>query len=258
VSHGGNPSALAPCLRRPRAYRLLRAGFHAAQRATVEARRAYYVDGEHEAVVRALPGQVRAALGFDDESARGTRKIEIGGGPHAQRGYVHIDIDPNAHHLEWRAPAWSLPLPDDWATEIVSVHALEHVEPHRLVETLKEWHRVLRPGAAARIHVPNGPALFESFVRLPVERKWPVMGSILGMYCSPSVRDPRGLSLRSDHQLIFDEPLLRWALESAGFRGIEDLTQTVRDRHDEAWDELVLHYSLIVDARKPAPPSTAG
>jgi SAM-dependent methyltransferase len=206
-------------------------------------------------VIARLPAPLREGLGLDDESAIGSRKLEIGGGPHAQRGYLHVDIDPGAHHLEWVAAAWNLPLPDGWASEVIAVHALEHVEPPRLLETLAEWRRVLAPDGRVQVHVPNGPALFAAFSRLPVEQKWPVMGSLLGMYCGPGARDPRELRLRSDHQLIFDEPLLRWALETAGFAAVRDLTDEVEDRHTAGWRELVPGYSLVVEARKPATPA---
>jgi SAM-dependent methyltransferase len=251
MSDPATPSPLRPLLARPRGFRAVRAAYRTAQRGTVGVRRRYYLDGRGRTVIERLPRPIRAGLGLDDESAIGSRRIEIGGGPHAQAGYLHVDIDPGAHHLEWKAAAWELPLPDDWATEIVAVHALEHVEPARLVQTLTEWRRVLVPGGRVQVHVPNGPALFAAFVAAPVEEKWPIMGSLLGMYCGPGVRDPRGLSLRSDHQLILDEPLLRWSLEAAGLTDVRELTH-VNDRHDDGWRELVPHYSLIAEARKPA------
>ena len=213
-------------------------------------RRGYYLRGRGRRAIGLLPGSLRAAVGLDDESAIGSRKIEIGGGPHAQRGYLHVDIDPAAHHLEYTAPAWSLPFPDGWATEIVAVHALEHVEPARLVETLAEWRRVLAPGGRVQVHVPNGPALFAAFERAPVDEKWPIMGSLLGMYCGPQSRDPRELRMRSDHQLIFDAPMLQWALEAAGLTEVRELTHEISDRHSDGWRGVVEDYSLIAEGRK--------
>ena len=131
------------------------------------------------------------------------------------------------------------------------MHSLEHVEPSKLLATLGEWRRVLAPGGRVQVHVPNAPALMEAFVARPVDEKWPIMGSILGMYCSPEVRDPRELRLRSDHQLLFDLDLLRWAFEAAGFGSVNDLTGTVEDRHTRPWSALVERYSLIVEARRP-------
>lgn len=242
---------LEPLLRRPRSFRLARGAFRLLQRCTVRVRRRYYLGGGHRRAVARMPRQLREIVGLDDESAIGTRRLEVGGGPHAQAGFVHVDIDPGAHHLEWVAPAWDLPLPDDWAQEILAVHALEHVEPRRLRATLTEWRRVLAPGGRVRVHVPNGPALMDAFKSSAVEEKWPIIGSLLGMYCGPGVRDPSGLKLRSDHQLIFDAQLLSWALRSAGFVGFRDLTGVVHDRHTEAWRPLVTDYSLVAEALKP-------
>jgi SAM-dependent methyltransferase len=251
VSDPRDAGPLRPLLARPRGFRLARAAFRALQRLTVPVRRRYYLSGAGRRLAGLLPQGARRALGLDDPSAIGSTRLEIGGGPHAQRGFLHVDVDPGAHHLEWVAPAWDLPLPDGWASEIVAVHALEHVEPSRLLDTLREWRRVLAPEGRVEVHVPNGPALMEAFVARPVPEKWPIMGSILGMYCSPEVRDPGGLEVRSDHQLIFDLPLLEWALESAGFAAVRDLTDVMEDRHSEPWRDLVPRYSLIAEARSP-------
>ena len=245
------PALLRPIVDRPRGLRLARAGYRALQHSTVPVRRRYYLGGHGRRLVAGLPDGLRGFFGLDDESAIGSRRLEIGGGPHAQRGFLHVDIDAAAHHLEWVAPAWELPLPDGWVTEISAIHALEHVEPPRLVPTLQEWQRVLAPGGRLQVHVPNGPALMEAFQARPVAEKWPIMGSLLGMYCGPEAREPGGLSMRSDHQVIFDVPTLRWALESAGFADFRDLTGSVEDRHTGAWRDLVPDYSLIAEARKP-------
>jgi hypothetical protein len=251
VSDLPDAGPLRGLLARPRGFRVARAAFRSLQRLTVPLRRRFYLSGAGRRGLARLPEAVRQVVGLDDVTAIGSRRLEIGGGPHAQRGFLHVDVDPGAHHLEWVAPAWDLPLPDGWATDVVAVHALEHVEPARLVETLREWRRVLAEDGRVEVHVPNGPALMEAFVARPVPEKWPIMGSILGMYCSPDVRAPQGLRLRADHQLIFDVPLLRWALEEAGFTDIRDLTGVAEDRHTAPWRALVPDYSLIAEARKP-------
>jgi SAM-dependent methyltransferase len=246
------PRIMRGILARPRGFSLARATFRTLQRLTVPVRRDYYLHGRRAGVIRRLPGPLRSAVGLDDESAIGSTRLEIGGGPHAQRGYLHVDLDRGAHHLEWIAPAWELPLADAWATEIVAIHILEHVPPSMLVPTLAEWRRVLRPGGRLQVHVPNGPALMEALMTRALPEKWPLMGSLLGMYCGPGDRDPGRLEDRSDHQIIFDSEILRWALDSAGFTDIEDLTGTVTDRHVLGWRELVDDYSLIARARRPA------
>ncbi|HEX7298396.1 MAG TPA: methyltransferase domain-containing protein, partial [Solirubrobacteraceae bacterium] len=127
-------------------------------------RRRYYADGTGAHIVERLPAAWSARLGLDDQTAYFTRRIEIGAGPHPQAGYLHIDVDPNARHLEAKAEAWALPFPDAWASEILSIHALEHVHPRLLNTTLREWHRVLRPGGRVRVHVPITPALMRAYL----------------------------------------------------------------------------------------------
>jgi hypothetical protein len=116
-----------------------------------------------------------------------------------------------------------------------------------------EWRRVLRPGGQVSISVPNAPAIIDAYCRAPITKKWPLTGSILGMYCSPSITSPAELIMPSDHQILFDWDLLRWALVSARFEEVKDLTVQTSDRHTEAWGSMVNHYSLTASARSPGP-----
>jgi predicted SAM-dependent methyltransferase len=161
-----------------------------------------------------------------------------------------VDLDPFAWHVEAVAPAWRLPFPDNWADEIVAVHSLEHVHPRFLLPTLTEWHRVLRPGGRLRVHVPNSPRIMQRFMEAPRDAKWALMGAILGMYCSPDTTTPAHLAWPSDHQILFDTELLRWAMETAGYSDAVDVTSKLADIHTEAWKDLVSDFSLIFEARK--------
>jgi SAM-dependent methyltransferase len=222
----------------------------AVHRLSTPLRRRYYCDGNGASVVSRLPAAIRRKLGLDDASAVGSRKIEVGGGPFPQAGYIHVDVDRRARHLEALAPAWKLPFPDGWATEILAIHSLEHVHPRMLLATLREWHRVLAPGGRVQVHVPNAPELVASFLESPVEQKWRTMGALLGMYCHPGVSAPEDLEVPSDHQVMFDWHLLSWALTSAGFRHVADLTGQVDDKHTEEWRSVVPHFSLVAQAIK--------
>jgi SAM-dependent methyltransferase len=223
-----------------------------AHKLSAPVRRAYYVRESGTAVVQRLPRTMRRRLGLDDASAVGSRRLEIGGGPFPQEGYIHVDVDRGARHLEAFAPAWELPFPDGWAREIVAIHSLEHVHPRKLLPTLREWHRVLAAGGRVRVHVPNTEELLQSFLRSPVDDKWRTMGAMLGMYCDPTVRAPDDLAVPSDHQLMFDWDMLVWALEQAGFAEISNLTNELVDRHTHEWRAVVPHFSLVAEAVKPA------
>jgi len=144
---------------------------------------------------------------------------------------------------------WDLPFPDAWAVEIRGIQTLEHVHPSKLLDTLREWRRVLVPGGLAHVSVPNGPAIMRAFADAPVAEKWPLMGSILGMYCGPELRDPGAIWHAADHQLVLDFPMLEWAFQEAGFHHVLDVSAQEDDRHSHAWRSMVPDYCLAVDAR---------
>lgn len=230
-------------------------GRAAVRRALVPVRRRYYTEGTGAWLVSRLPARARRRTGLDDDAARFTRRIELGAGPHPQAGYLHVDIDPHAGHLEARACAWALPFPDGWAEEVLSIHALEHVHPQLLARTLREWRRVLAPGGVVRVHVPNAPALMEAYLGADGQaEKWMLSGALLGMYCGPEVRGPQDLHVPSDHQALYDPELLMGALADAGFADLVDLTEQVTDRHTEPWRGVVDRYSIVVEGRRPAAP----
>ena len=219
-------------------------------RASTPIRRRYYRDSWGQAPATALSANWQRRLGLDDKAGVGSRRLEIGSGDRPQRGYIHVDQDPWAWHVEVVAPAWRLPFPDDWAEEIVAVHSLEHVHPRFLLPTLAEWHRVLKPGGRLRVHVPNAPQIMQRFLVAPRDAKWALMGALLGMYCSPATAAPSQLIWPSDHQILFDNELLRWAVESAGYHNAVDLTAEQADVHTEAWKDLVSDFSIILEASK--------
>jgi ubiquinone/menaquinone biosynthesis C-methylase UbiE len=153
--------------------------------------------------------------------------------------------------VEHFAQAWSLPFPDDWAEEILAIHVLEHVPPPRLAATLGEWRRVLRPGGKLRISVPDSAALMRAFLDASEREKWSLIGALLGMYANPSVWTPDQLCAPADHQVLFDEHLLRSVLLSAGFTEFRNRSDTESDVHTEGWRPLIPQISIIAEVRKP-------
>lgn len=85
---------------------------------------------------------------------RKTIRLDIGAGdqPRDPERFTTVDVEGNP---DVKAHMWDLPFPDNSVEEIWSSHALEHVPVAKVPETLKEWMRVLKPGARAIISVPN-------------------------------------------------------------------------------------------------------
>jgi predicted SAM-dependent methyltransferase len=181
--------------------------------------------------------------------AHGARKVEVGSGGSPQPGYLHIDLNPSSPHLEYVAAAHELPLPDGWADELLASHVLEHVEPRHLEATLREWHRVLKPGGTVEIHTPDSAHLMEQWLDAPRGEKWALQVAILGMSGHAGMRTPEQITMRGDHQIFFDRDLLRESLEKTGFIDIRDLTDETDDMHTIAWKSLVPKLSMVFTAR---------
>ena len=198
--------------------------------------------------VERLPARLRQRLELDAELVDPLR-VEIGSGPFPTPGYVHVDADRWARHVEHRAGASSLPFADGTVEELLAIHILEHVHASTLMPTLREWRRVLRPGGFAQIHVPDAATVFAAFLDSPPERKWTVMVPIFGMTSHARLGAPAARDLER-HHVIYDFALLERVLLDAGFDRVEDVSTEVTDRHTEAWRdlELVPRISLVVRA----------
>lgn len=81
-------------------------------------------------------------------------KLDIGCGEYRITP-EHIGIDPYAPGVENRAQMWELPYEADSVDEIWCTHALEHIPQAKVVPTLQEWKRVIKPGGLITLHVPS-------------------------------------------------------------------------------------------------------
>jgi SAM-dependent methyltransferase len=197
-----------------------------------------------------VPRALRTRLDLDTPPA-GPLRVELGSGPWPTEGYVHVDTDRYARHVEHRSPMWRLPFAAGTVHEVLAVHCLEHVPPGRLRATLREWRRVLAPGGFAEVHVPNAPAVLRAWESAPFRQKWALTNGLLGTYLPAEELDPDDFDderNRPDHRALFDLPVLETLLRDAGFTSVTDLTGTVTDRHTEAWAPFVRDYSLVVRA----------
>jgi SAM-dependent methyltransferase len=83
-----------------------------------------------------------------------TLKLDLGSGSgRVAPDYTTVDL--HAPEADVSADLGALPYPDNSVDEIWASHCLEHVEWERVSDVLREWLRVLRPGAPAIIAVPN-------------------------------------------------------------------------------------------------------
>ena len=179
----------------------------------------------------------------------GERRIEVGSGFSPRPGYLHVDAVPGLPDLDLVARD-ALPLPDDWADEVLAVHMIEHVPAGRLLDVLRGWRRVLRPGGRLVLHTPNGTALARAYLDGGLAARWPVLAAMYGYDRAPWDATSAGaLGVEPDHRMLFDFPLLEQLLTEAGFSGVTDVSgQDEHCHHTRDWAPYVPGLCLEVTA----------
>lgn len=179
----------------------------------------------------------------------GERRVEVGSGFSPRPGYLHVDAVPGLPDLDLVATD-ELPLPDDWADEVLAVHMLEHVPAGRVPGVLAGWRRVLRPGGRLVLHTPNGTALARAYLEGGLAARWPVLAAVYGYDRAPwDATGPGQLGTAPDHRMLFDYPLLEQLLTEAGFTGVADVSgQDEHCHHTRDWAPYVPDLCLEVSA----------
>jgi SAM-dependent methyltransferase len=123
-------------------------------------------------------------------------KLNLGCGNKILDGFVNVDV------VEERAGAKPdivanvserLPFPDDYADLILSVHVIEHFYRWEVLEVLREWVRVLKPGGIMVCECPNLLSACEAMLRKPEASAGTgkeVARSMWVLYGDPNWRDP--------------------------------------------------------------------
>src|SRR5215213_3716317 len=83
------------------------------------------------------------------------RRLNWGCGAHVLPGWINSDVKQGAHIDLTCDISQGLPLADGSMDYIVSVHALQEVPLDKLLSVLGEFHRVLAPGGALRLILPD-------------------------------------------------------------------------------------------------------
>ena len=140
--------------------------------------------------------------------------------------WVHIDRADFDHiHSQ---DVTTLPFEDNSCDLIYSSHLLEYFDRDEVVDVLREWRRVLKPGAILRLAVPD----FEQLCNLyksgySLEK---VIGPLYGKWGDPSVY----------HKTTYDFRSLRSVLIENGFRNVfrynwRDTDHAKHDDHSQAY-----------------------
>lgn len=124
---------------------------------------------------------VRLNLGCGDKILQGYVNVDVA----ASRAGLRPDLLCDLHRLE--------PFADNSVDEILAVHGVEHFWRWEVVEVLREWVRVLKPGSKMILECPNLQSACESFLSNPDLHAAPGsegQRSMWVFYGDPSWRDP--------------------------------------------------------------------
>ena len=152
-------------------------------------------------------------------------KLNLGSGCRNLPDYTNIDIDPRA---DVQADLRQLPFENESADEIVAIHVIEHFYRWEVVDVLKEWSRVLKPGGRLVLECPDLAKILRNILSGGPERM-----TLMGLYGDPKYRSPI-----MTHKWAYTHQMLRHVVEEAGFKNVTDAWpqyhHSVRDMRLEA------------------------
>jgi SAM-dependent methyltransferase len=130
--------------------------------------------------------------------------------------FIYLDINPD-RNPDIIADAGILPVKDETYEAVFASHVLEHLNPRKYDNVLKEWYRVLKPGGEMLVKVPNLTLVAERIMQGMVEGV---------VYLSPSgpitpidmivgLGGPH-VSAAMAHQWGFTRETLHWRATAAG------------------------------------------
>ncbi|MBF0142034.1 MAG: methyltransferase domain-containing protein [Magnetococcales bacterium] len=117
-----------------------------------------------------------------------------------------------APHLQRTARVERLDFIDSRSVELIyASHVLEHFGRFEYLEVLREWYRVLKPGGILRLSVPDFAACATLYYEQGLRDG---LSGLVGLISGGQ------RSAHDFHRMIFDRPLLTWALAEVGFAEI--------------------------------------
>jgi ubiquinone/menaquinone biosynthesis C-methylase UbiE len=160
-------------------------------------------------------------------------RVEIGAGERPDPGYeVHTDVLP-LPGIEVLCRLDRLPFADASVTALRANHVLEHQSFQLVGATLREWARVLAPGARVDIGVPDARYIVTQWVEgaysTPEANYW-----LLGGHMDRDAHkgtDERGVPrwIWNAHHAMFDDAWLAELLGANGFTDVDISCYDVRN-----------------------------
>lgn len=181
----------------------------------------------------------------------GLRCLEIGPGDKPIQGFEALNIVSDGVSKHIADAGKSLPFKSNTFDIVYASHVLEHVPWTHTIETLKEWHRIIKPNGRLEVWVPNGLKIARQFVE--AEDSGEAFSAPDGWYRFNETKDPcvwaagriftygDGKGTLGDpnwHLAIFSPRYLKKALEAAGFNEVIEQDASKVRGYDHGWINL--------------------
>ena len=148
-------------------------------------------------------------------------KLHLGCGGRYLPGYLHIDID-DLEHVDYVTSINKLYMfEDESVDEIYTCGALIYCDREEIPGVLSEWRRVMKPGAALRISVPDFESIIQRYFDSgKILESRGILGPLFGRWPASGVRT--GLSPEPIYQkTTYDFSSLKRSLENNGFKDVK-------------------------------------
>jgi SAM-dependent methyltransferase len=149
-------------------------------------------------------------------------RLNLGSGEQPLPGYINVDLAPERRGQQPDVNCDVRDLrgvfSDGYADEILAVHVVEHMWRWEVVDILKEWVRVLKPGGDLILECPNLISACEALLQDPVAGAMPDQRGNRTMWCfygDPSWKDPLMC-----HRWLYTPQSLADVMHEAGLRDL--------------------------------------
>jgi glycosyltransferase involved in cell wall biosynthesis len=141
-------------------------------------------------------------------------KLNLGSGGVHLYGFFSVDLYDKRAHLKLDVTDLSI-FPDNFVEEIVASHVIEHINPYKVVDTLRGWHRILKPGCKLALELPNIERICRAFIDADKGARYGLLNCIYGSVNTEATDDPTHIT--APHLFGWYEEILVDHLWMAGF-----------------------------------------
>jgi predicted SAM-dependent methyltransferase len=146
--------------------------------------------------------------------------LDVGcGGGKLDYRFVGVDAYSDSEDVNVQAFMWDMPFGDETVDGILCHQALEHVTKYHVPPTLKEFARVLKPGAKALILVPDLEWVIRGWLRNQINGM--EMDQIFGLQNQPGEEHRTGFSQKIFASYVANVP----ELQLLGFHAVKAYSQ---------------------------------